>query len=126
MESQARVVPITREYDATEIKGIISQCDLFVGARMHSCIAAISMGVPTVAIASSYKTFGLMRSVDLEKYVCNFSTMTLEELTQKVNDIWQGREKIKSELKPRAESLKEAVWFNGKVVKDFLDAKRGA
>ncbi|HEY9712985.1 MAG TPA: polysaccharide pyruvyl transferase family protein, partial [Chroococcales cyanobacterium] len=37
-------------YDQSEIKYVIGQCDFFVGSRMHACIAAISQGIPAVAV----------------------------------------------------------------------------
>lgn len=119
-----KVIPIVNEYTAAELKGIIGQCDLFIGARMHANIAAISMYVPTVAIAYSHKAPGIMRMVGLEKYICDFRTMTFEELTGKMEDMWSNREKIKREMIPKIENLKESVWFNGKLVKDLLDSSK--
>ena len=40
-----------------ELKGLISQMDVFVGARMHAVIAAFSCGVPAIPFAYS-KKFG--------------------------------------------------------------------
>lgn len=45
--------------DPREMKWIISRCDWFCGTRMHSCIAGLSSGVPTAAIAYSVKTLGV-------------------------------------------------------------------
>ena len=54
---------------ATEVKWVISNCDHFCGTRMHACIAAISQGIPTSAIAYSGKTEGVFASVGCESYV---------------------------------------------------------
>lgn len=47
------------KYNATELKGIISQCHFFIGARTHSTIASLSSQVPTVSIAYSQKAWGI-------------------------------------------------------------------
>lgn len=44
-----------------EAKNYISGLDMFVGSRMHACIAAISSGVPVVPMAYSRKFSGLFR-----------------------------------------------------------------
>lgn len=46
-----------------EAKSFIAGMDFFVGARMHSCIAALSSGVPVVPIAYSRKFSGLFDAI---------------------------------------------------------------
>ncbi len=46
---------------AQELKWVIGQTKAFAGCRMHSTIAALSMGVPTVSVSYSAKSFGLTR-----------------------------------------------------------------
>jgi colanic acid/amylovoran biosynthesis protein len=69
-----RVQVIREAYDQQETKFLIGQCDFFIGARMHACIAAISQAVPAVCLAYSRKFIGVMEGieqadlvVDLEK-----------------------------------------------------------
>lgn len=47
----------------SEAKSYISGMDFFIGARMHSCIAALSAGVPVVPMAYSRKFRGLFGSL---------------------------------------------------------------
>lgn len=47
---------------ATEAKWYISQCQWFTGARMHATIAALSSGVPALALAYSGKMHGVFES----------------------------------------------------------------
>lgn len=47
----------------SEAKAFISRLDFFCGARMHSCIAAFSTGVPVVPMAYSRKFSGLFESM---------------------------------------------------------------
>lgn len=45
------------------IKGYISRCELFVGARTHATIAAYSTGVPTLVLGYSVKARGIARDL---------------------------------------------------------------
>ena len=66
----ARLPPTTRDRariatgfaTAPEAKWLISQCDWFCGARMHSTIAGLSTQVPTVGVAYSDKFKGVFAS----------------------------------------------------------------
>jgi colanic acid/amylovoran biosynthesis protein len=122
VKNKNNIMPITNKYIASELKGIIGECDLFIGARTHSTIASTSMCVPTIAIEYSHKAPGIMRMIGLEKYVCNFATMDFEELKSKINDMWSNKEKIKKDLESKVDALKESAWSNGKMVKNLLDS----
>ncbi len=64
-----RVHLVTGEYDQHEIKGIIGDCDFFIGSRMHSCIAALSQGVPAIGVAYSKKFKGVFDSIDVGDWI---------------------------------------------------------
>lgn len=66
---QEKVAIVTGDYDQCEIKGIIGTCDFFIGSRMHSCIAALSQGVPCVGVAYSMKFAGVFESVGMLGWV---------------------------------------------------------
>ncbi|WP_348699992.1 polysaccharide pyruvyl transferase family protein [Duganella fentianensis] len=69
--------------NACELKDIIARCTLFIGARTHATIAALSTCVPTVSIAYSVKARGLNRDLfGHERYVLptqNVSALTLQQ-----------------------------------------------
>ena len=121
VKNKDKIIPIVNDYTAVELKGIIGQCDLFIGARMHANIAAISLGVPTVAIAYSHKAPGIMSMVGLKDYVCDFRTMDFEELTSMINRMWSNRDGLRKNLISKVDELKQAVWVNGKLAKEVLN-----
>src|SRR6185503_20181754 len=57
------------ELDATELKWFVGRCAWFCGTRMHACIAGLSQGVPTTAVAYSDKTVGVFRTAAVEDCV---------------------------------------------------------
>jgi colanic acid/amylovoran biosynthesis protein len=105
------------DYSPEELKGIIGQCDLFIGARMHSNIASTSLHVPTLAIAWSHKYIGIMRMLEQEKYVCDIRTTTFEDLALKVNDAWSNRDAIRKNLALKAAEMEKSALYSCELVK---------
>ena len=60
------------------LKGIISKCKLFVGARTHATIAAYSTCVPTLAVGYSIKARGIAKDIfgTEENYVVSVQNFT--------------------------------------------------
>ena len=113
---------IDNEYSPGELKRVIRQCDLFIGARMHANIAATSMCVPTLAIAYSHKSYGIMEMLGMQKYVLDFREMTFDEMISRIDDLWVNRDTIKAKLASNVEVLKKRALYNGELVKELLDS----
>lgn len=60
LQRRTQVVPALD--DAMQAKWVVGHCDWFCGARMHSCIAGLSQGIPTAAIAYSDKSLGVFET----------------------------------------------------------------
>jgi len=60
-----RVQLVDSVYSPDITKGIISNCKFFIGARFHACLSAISQGIPTVVLAYSQKSVGIVNQIDL-------------------------------------------------------------
>ena len=73
-------------HDAIEAKSYISGLDLFMGSRMHACIAAFSSGVPTLPLAYSMKFEGLFGSLGYNRTV-DLCTATEADVLNSVNTI---------------------------------------
>lgn len=58
-----RVILIGDSYNCMELKGLISRCKLFIGARTHATIAAYSTCVPTLVIGYSVKARGIAKDI---------------------------------------------------------------
>jgi len=71
IKNPSMCIPIGHKYTAQEYKYIISQCEMFVGARTHSTIAAYSSCVPTLVIGYSVKARGIAKDIfgTTDKYV---------------------------------------------------------
>ena len=70
-------------HTASEYKGLISKCSVFIGARTHSTIASLSSYVPTVAIAYSVKAYGILKDIFGEvgnDLIVDVKSITLQNL----------------------------------------------
>ena len=124
MYEKEEVMLITGEYPANELKGIIGECDLLIGARYHSIVAALSMCIPTIAIAWHHKYHQVMGLVGQEKYVCDIETLSFSELQAMIDSLWENRGKISAKMASQIPFIKESVLSGGKIVRDVFENKR--
>lgn len=83
---------------APEAKWIISQCDWFCGARMHSTIASLSAQVPTVGIAYSDKLNGVFATCRAEDRVLDARSYDIQAAVQMLMSCFRSREGDHSRL----------------------------
>lgn len=75
-------------WNAAKIKYAVAHCDLFMGARTHAVIAALSSGVPAVALSYSLKSRGIHRDLlGDEDSVVPASDLSAESLLQAFVDL---------------------------------------
>ncbi|MBI4286100.1 MAG: polysaccharide pyruvyl transferase family protein [Chloroflexi bacterium] len=121
VKERDRVILIDKEYSSEELKGIISCCSLFMGARMHANIAALSSGVPTIAIAYSHKTYGIMRELGQENWICDYAKMEFAGQISRINHIWRNRQEIREALTRHLKAVQEKVIAVGELVRNCLE-----
>ena len=93
------------DYRPEELKAIIATCRVFCGARMHANIAALSSGVPTVAISYSHKTDGIMSDFGVGDFVAPVATMTEAALDALMARAFREREAIGRRLRERVPAM---------------------
>lgn len=81
----------------SEAKTYIAGLDFFAGARMHSCIAAFSSGVPVIPMAYSRKFAGLFGSLGYNHTV-DCTTETGEAILQRLLSAFADRASLKNDL----------------------------
>jgi colanic acid/amylovoran biosynthesis protein len=93
-----RVDLVAGEYDQHELKGIIGECDFFVGTRMHACIGALSQEVPCVGVAYSMKFYGVFESVGMEECVIDGKTTAAAEAVRRIGELYRDRDRLRRRL----------------------------
>ena len=121
VKNKHKCISIKKEYTVEELKGIIGECDLFIGARMHATIASTSMSVPTISIAYSHKTHGIIgKMLGQEMYVLDIRNLDYNVLILKIDDAWRNKEKIKRNLESKMDDIKGRAFSNAKLIRDLI------
>lgn len=71
-------------YSPKEVKSYISQCDFFIGSRMHATIAAVSSGVPTLPLAYSRKFKGVFKGIGYDATI-DLNQSSIEKILQRID-----------------------------------------
>lgn len=103
---RARVELVDGEHDAHELKGWIGSCGFFIGSRMHSCIAALSQGVPCVGVAYSMKFRGVFETVGMEDWVVDGRELDGREALRRVMRMYRLRDLVRDRLAADAEAAR--------------------
>jgi len=92
-----------------EAKSYISGLDFFAGARMHSCIAAYSSGVPVVPMAYSRKFSGLFtRSLGYPALV-DLRSDGQKEAYQKVCEGFNDRATLRQAILAKRDTIEKSI-----------------
>ena len=117
---QERVLVLKGNYHPEVLKAMMGQMDFFVGTRMHSNIFAISMLVPTIAISYEKKTDGIMEMMNLENYVVNISSLSVNQLMEKVNLLEKNKDEIKKIIEEKLPIIQKKALKNGEFMTRLL------
>ncbi len=102
-----------------KLKGYISKCEAFIGARTHSTIAAYSTCVPTLVVGYSIKSKGIARDIfgTEENYVIGVDSFKDEDSLLK-SYLWL--DKNKSGIREYLESFMPAYSTRAMLAKDAV------
>lgn len=116
------------DYNCSQIKYVISQCDMLIAARTHASIAAYSTFVPTLVIGYSIKSRGIAEELfgNYKNYVLPIEELTYDNLVSYFEYINANREDIKNKLIEQMNFIaKDAACLYSKMKEklDFLEKK---
>ncbi len=104
-----RVCYLGHNLNHRQMKAVIGQCDLFIGARMHACIAALSQGVPAVGLAYSRKFRGVFASIGMEEFVADLRVLDIGRVIEVVDRAYERRGELKSLLGRKMPAVRAQV-----------------
>lgn len=119
----SRIYCIQGEYSPSEIKGILKNAEVVIGSRMHVNIAALSNCIPTIAIAYSLKSFGIMEVCGQEKWVYPIEELDGDKLFNVFMKLWEKKKDVRIELSKRIPAIHEMAASNGKIFADWYESK---
>lgn len=102
-----------------ELKGYISRCRLFVGARTHATIAAYSTCVPTLVVGYSVKASGIARDLfgQEEHYVLPVQSLrNRDDLVKEFQWLSSKEKEIREKLEKKMPDYRNRALETGKEV----------
>ncbi|MCU1330870.1 MAG: hypothetical protein JWN34_6240 [Bryobacterales bacterium] len=102
-------ISVLADTNYAETKYVIGRCDFFVGARMHSCIAALSQCVPTAAIAYSDKFIGVLDTIGCGDLVFDPRLASEQMILAGVRTAFQTQGELRSRLQQAMPGVLERV-----------------
>ncbi len=116
-------VILAEDASAEELKGLISECRIFIGARTHSTIAAYSTCVPTLVLGYSVKSRGI--ATDLfgtdENYVVPVQKLTSDkDLVEAFDFILKNEDGIRERLQEIMPEYSKRAADNARYIKELV------
>lgn len=101
---------IEAAYDQHEIKGLIGECNFFLGSRMHACIGALSQCIPAVGLAYSDKFSGVYKTIGMESLVADLRTNDNRHVVEIIDNLYRRRSGIRKELETKVPEIIESIF----------------
>lgn len=108
-QDRRRLHVVSKNLDETEIKGVIGECAFFVGSRLHSCIAALSHGLPTIAVAYSHKFRDVFGSIGLSDLVVDGRIVDSEAALERIQVAFVRRDEVAGRVRAAVEETASSI-----------------
>ncbi len=111
------------DHNCMELKGYISRCRFFVGARTHATIAAYSTCVPTLVVGYSVKAKGIAKDIfgTYDDYVLPVQSLKeKDDLTKSFKWLIENENDIKNHLNDFIPGYKEKALEADKKLKEIF------
>jgi len=119
-DADGRLGCVIHPYGPAQIKFLIGQCEFFIGARMHSCIAAISQGIPCAVLAYSKKARGVLKQLTIDDLVVDLRERDLDGCVRDTLCLFDRREQLQPRVQKQVKQAKQ------RIVTFFLEELRPA
>ncbi|NLL35521.1 MAG: polysaccharide pyruvyl transferase family protein [Clostridiales bacterium] len=104
----------TSNMTSSDIKNHIASCEVVVASRYHSCVAALSAGVPLMVVGWHYKYEELLHWYGQDDWLLSESDCNTSILIDMFDKLWQTREERRAEIVAHYPEVRDAVIAAGK------------
>lgn len=94
---------------SSQIKDEIASCTVLIASRYHSCVAALSSGVPTFVIGWHFKYQELMHIYGQDEWILTSENCDSEKLIVRFDEFWSTREKLRDSILNCCSSVKNTI-----------------
>ena len=117
---QSRVFVLEDNYTPHELKAMMGKMDIFIGKRLHSCIFALAMNVPSIVIGYEKKALGIMKMIDNQDNVININSMTADGLVKLVKKLLNEKKQKSKHLSEKILEIQDKALKNGDLLEKLI------
>lgn len=99
---------------SSELKNHIAACDVMIASRYHSCVAALSAGVPTLIIGWHHKYDELLKWYGQSQWILSSENCTSNELIAMFDKFWSKKDENRNIIKKHYIDVRKALIDAGK------------
>lgn len=123
MKHRDRGLVIDEIYSPELISGLIAECQILLGMRLHSLIFAATAHVPMVGIIYDPKVRYLLMRLDLFEYGIDINKLEGPALFDILGRLWKDKKKIHQSLIMQSEHLRILSQRNVEIALSLVDEK---
>jgi polysaccharide pyruvyl transferase CsaB len=112
-------------YEPQVIAGLIAQCSMMLGMRLHSLVFAVNAHVPFVALVYDPKIANLMAHLGMQPYSLDIKEAESNKLLSILSLVWENRQEIRSKLTKKSVELMDLASTNKNLIIDFINHQVG-
>lgn len=101
---------------SSSVKNHIASCEVMVASRYHSCVAALSAGVPLLVLGWHYKYEELLHWYGQDAWLLSEANCNTDLLIKMLDELWLTRGERRAEIAAHYPKVREAVIKAGKVM----------
>ncbi|MEK6282025.1 MAG: polysaccharide pyruvyl transferase family protein, partial [Acidobacteriota bacterium] len=123
MRHQERAIVLTGNYTVQEKAGLLAQCDVVLGMRLHSIIFAANAGVPTVALAYDPKIESVMKQLKCEEFAVAIDALEASKLVERIIQARRDSADLRERLLLATRELAVSARENNLCMLDWLQGE---
>lgn len=120
-DSEIPVEILLGGYNAKELKSVIAGAEFMIGSRYHSLIAAMSSGVPSLALGWGHKYYEMFELFGMEKYVFEYHEFNEETILSKVQELVENYVNLQKQIEFRLSGVKKESEKNVKLAVKLIE-----
>lgn len=101
---------------STELKGIIAGFEVMIASRYHSCVAALSSGVPVLVIGWHHKYEELLSLYAQERWIISCENCTSEKLIRMFDSFWESKDNERIIIREKYHDVRSSLLETGQML----------
>lgn len=122
VESDSLLLFPSERHGAQDLKGAIGQCEMLVGSRYHSVVAAMALGIPSVVVGWHHKYDELLAHFGQAGMGLSSEDCTADALWARASDVWSRRRETADAIRAHVPDVQRRIYQAGERLRDVVDA----